>query len=146
MSTNTILWILKYRWDLTTLRVVTRIHSNSYHRFHRTISMETSPFDNCVFNHGKMSFKYQRCFFVVKYEGEGKNLTDQINECSIRHAVLSYPRSQEEMWYIWHFYTSHRNLDTNELLPISDNWYLHVGYLKVRNTTICSRVLTEKRI
>ena len=61
----------------------------------------------CAQNHGVFRFSVGRCFFVLDHGYPGLNFSQQVELCGENGAVLSYPRSQEEVETIWEVFREH---------------------------------------
>ena len=81
-------------------------------------------------NHAVPNFDHRRCYFVYSHGNERLNLWDHIWFCSHRDAVLTYPRSAEELDFIWRFYHKFRGWDGETNVTIWDDWFLHFGLIK----------------
>ena len=84
----------------------------------------------CGLNHGRLDFQYHRCFFIGAHPVQGLNFSEQVEFCEKQQAHLSYPRSQEELEYMWKFYRSYRGWDLTTELSNTTDWYLHLGILR----------------
>ena len=69
----------------------------------------------------------------------GYNLTESIEQCRSRAAVLSYPRNWEEVGVTWMYFKSH--LLRNDVFNEKDflaNTTLHVGFIRTGKITFQS--------
>ena len=82
----------------------------------------------CAENHGRLEFEYKRCYFVGNLSDFELDFWDQAKFCLNRNGTLSYPRSKNEIGYIFNFYKSFRGWahKTPEALETKE-WYLHLG-------------------
>ena len=79
------------------------------HFFFETISPTKNARLKCGSKHGEVNFLFGRCFFMQSFDGVGLNLTSQIDKCSqTEGATLSYPRTIDEISFIWNFYKNKR--------------------------------------
>ena len=58
----------------------------------------------CFDNHGVYSATYRRCYVVSKNKGKMLNFNEQTSLCENKGMFLAYPRSFEELEYIWYYY------------------------------------------
>ena len=82
--------------------------------------------ESCVLNRGVFNFHFKRCFFLLENPTPGLNLWEQMEKCEQKSAILSYPRTYEEILFMWEFFES-RNKDLT--LKYLMNATLHVGYV-----------------
>ena len=82
----------------------------------------------CGINHGTFEMTYRRCFFILHHSGNGLNLTEQNYECQTKMSVLAYPRSMEELEFMWLVYQKYRQWTWFVDYTKADNWYLHLGF------------------
>ena len=81
----------------------------------------------CGKNHGLLEFEYKRCYFIGTHSENKLDFWEQAEFCNIRDATLSYPRSKNEIGYIFNFYKSFRGWDHNTQALEIKEWYLHLG-------------------
>ena len=85
----------------------------------------------CDENQAVFNYNRKRCYFVMEFGYLGYNLTESIEQCRSRGAVLSYPRKWEEVGVTWMYFKSH--LLRNDVFNEKDflaNTTLHVGFIR----------------
>ena len=91
--------------------------------------MGTDPLLNgrqkCSVNQAKFNFAFKRCYMVLENSNPGLNLSQQVDKCEQKGAVLSYPRSYNEVLFLWNFLQSERKDLTDEFRLQGT---LHVGF------------------
>ena len=99
--------------------------------------------EQCDENQAVFNYNRKRCYFVLRVDYPGYNLTESIEQCFSRGAVLSYPRHWEEVSDLWIYFNSHLQrtdkLNMEELLAKTT---LHVGFR--RNGNFEFRSVDEK--
>ena len=75
----------------------------------------------CGENHAEINLEFNRCFFVDSHCGSGLNLSQQIAHCESRGSVLTYPRSYDEVVFIWEFYQSFRGWKKSTKFSMDDD-------------------------
>ena len=63
--------------------------------------------EQCDENQAVFDYKRKRCFFVLRFYDPGYNLTESIEQCFSKGAVLSYPLHYEEVSDTWTHFSSH---------------------------------------
>ena len=81
----------------------------------------------CGKNHGRLEFEYKRCYFIGTHSEIKLDFWDQAEFCLNRNATLSYPRSKNEISYIFSFYQTFRGWDHRTETKEIKEWYLHLG-------------------
>ena len=84
----------------------------------------------CGNNHGELNFMYNRCFFVLSHVSSPKNMMEQHELCSSKSADLVYPRSEQELFFIWSFYEMFRGWNSETELTNFDDWFIRIGLRK----------------
>ena len=91
--------------------------------------MGTDPLLNgrqkCSVNEAKFNFAFKRCYMVLENPNPGLNFSQQVDKCEQKGAVLSYPRSYNEVLFLWNFLQSERKDLTIEFRLQGT---LHVGF------------------
>ena len=81
--------------------------------------------NDCSQNRGVYNFGFKRCYFIVEHSTPGLNFSKQAFVCGKQGAILSYPRTFDEIAYLWDFFESTRS----ELSDVvTYNTLLHVGF------------------
>ena len=104
-------------------------HSRSHHMFSqlswqesftRGIS-EDNPRFLCSKNHGTYNWELKRCYFLVRHNDLGLSFEQQTTECLAKGSVLSYPRIEKEVAYLWEFFENNlkSELSVKQLANIS---------------------------
>ena len=89
----------------------------------------------CGNKHGTFKHVFKRCFFVETFPSPGLNRDEQIAHCDSQGgSVLFYPRSVEELYWVWTFYKNYREWTPLTVLDTNDVWFLHLGLVR-RHTT-----------
>ena len=87
--------------------------------------------DKCDENGAVFNYIRKRCYFVIRFPYPGYNLTESIEQCDSRGAVLSYPRHYEEVSDTWTYFSSHLlRTDKLNMKGLLANTTLHVGFRK----------------
>ena len=84
----------------------------------------------CGKNHGELNFVYNRCFFVLSHDLSPKTMLEQDELCSSKGADLVYPRSKQELFYIWSLYQMFRGWNSDIELTNFDDWFIRIGLRK----------------
>ena len=88
-----------------------------------TIKKDASSFrDVCANQHGRIDYRYRRCFFTLEFENPGLNFSEQVTQCRTHGGILSYPRSLEESEFIWKIRRENQNLHPQF------KEFIHVGF------------------
>ena len=88
--------------------------------------------DKCDENGAVFNYIRKRCYFVIRFPYPGYNLTESIEQCDSRGAVLSYPRHYEEVSDTWTYFSSHLlRTDKLNMKGLLANTTLHVGFKKI---------------
>ena len=81
--------------------------------------------NDCSKNSGVYNFDFKRCYFIVEHPTPGLNFSEQVLVCNKQGAILSYPRTLDEIAYLWDFFERTRS----ELsVEATYNTSLHVGF------------------
>ena len=107
-------------------RIRTRLDYSQLQPYSKYID-EKCDENEAVFNNDR-----KRCYFVLRFNYPGYNLTESIEQCHSRGAVLSYPRHYEEVSDTWIYFSSHlQRTDKLNKKDILANTTLHVGFRKI---------------
>ena len=88
--------------------------------------------ENCDKNRAVFNYNRKRCYFVMKFPYLGYNLTESIEQCHSKGAILSYPRHHEEVSDVWTYFSSHlERTDEHRMKDLLANTTLHVGFRKI---------------
>ena len=58
----------------------------------------------CSLNHGTYNWDLKRCFFIHKHSFPGLDFQQEATFCNSMDSVLSYPRSRDEVIFLWNFF------------------------------------------
>ena len=80
--------------------------------------------EKCTTNRATYNFRMRRCYFILHHSEPGLNFSAQVSACQIKGAVLSYPRSEEEISFLWDLFERENNHLTIQYFR---NFSLHLG-------------------
>ena len=89
--------------------------------------------EDCSKNRGVFNFGFKRCYFIIRHPAPGLNFTEQAIACDRQGAILSYPRTFDEIAYLWEFFETNQR-STFSLESIYNSW-LHVGFIRQKPVT-----------
>ena len=120
-----------------------KVSAKSMHRNFRVTKLkgvgfqDITPFNGesqsakafCAQNHGVFRFSVGRCFFVLDHGYPGLNFSHQVELCGKKGAVLTYPRSQEEVETIWEVFREHLKKSRGKVtFEYVRNLTIHAGF------------------
>ena len=83
--------------------------------------------EQCSVNRGTFNYQLKRCYFIIQHGEPGLNFSSQVSACEIKGAVLSYPRSETEISYLWDLFEQKNDHLSNTYFR---NFSLHIGLSK----------------
>ena len=115
----------KFKQSRLRVRIINRLGYTQYQLNSNYVD------EKCDKNRAVFNYNRKRCYFVMRFPYLGYNLTESIEQCHSKGAILSYPRHHEEVSDTWTYFSSH--LERTDELRMKDllaNTTLHVGFLK----------------
>ena len=83
--------------------------------------------EKCSVNRGTFNYQLKRCYFIIQHGEPGLNFSSQVSACETKGAVLSYPRSETEISYLWDLFEQKNDHLSNTYFR---NFSLHIGLSK----------------
>ena len=81
----------------------------------------------CAAENGELNFNFKRCFFQLRFSEPGWNFTRQVEECRNRGAILTYPRDEAELEFLWNFFEEQNpDVGAQEFAAT----FMHMGFIK----------------
>ena len=90
--------------------------------------LSKDPRLKCGRNHASLNLDFKRCYFIENFTENGKNLSEQVDHCSVKDATLFYPRSELELDHVWQLYKQYQRWDRTSNVSIDEDWFLHLGF------------------
>ena len=82
----------------------------------------------CAEQNGQLNFNSRRCFFQLEFSQPGRNFTLQVEECKNHGGILTYPRDEAELKFVWEFFEKQNpDLIAQDLAAT----FLHMGFVRI---------------